>query len=302
MNRILPLLLLLTACRYEGPLRVNDATRMVDRDRGDLEAQNETWKSNRRARLTAPDGWLSLVGLFWLNEGDNEITLPTTPPRVASLRLAQGKVTLRPDPAISIAGRPVTALTQLRDDTDPAGPTVLRTGSVSFTAIKRGDGTGQRFGIRVRDPQSEPRRHFLGLDYFPFDPGWRVTAHFEPYDPPKTIPITNVLGMVSSEVSPGALVFELQGQSVHLDPILEQGEKDLFLIFKDGTSGKETYGAARYLYASPPDADGNTIVDFNRAYNPPCAFTPFATCPLPPSQNRLKVRIEAGEKTYAGHH
>ena len=300
MKRILPLLLLMIACRYEGPAPASDA--VTSPEQKELQAQNETWKATRRTRLTAPDGWLSLVGLFWLDEGDNQVTLPTTPPLVAHLSLANGTVTLQPDPAITIAGRPVTAPAILRDDTDPAGPTVLRSGSVSLTAIKRGDVHGQRYGIRARDPQSEPRQHFVGLDYFPFDASSRVIAHFEPYDPPRKIAITNVLGMISDEISPGALVFDLQGQTIRLDPILEQGEKDLFLIFKDGTAGKETYGAARYLYASPPGADGNTVVDFNRAYNPPCAFTPFATCPLPPPQNRLKIRIEAGEKAYGGHH
>ncbi len=300
MKRFLPLLLLLIACRYEGPARTDEAGRPAED--GALQAQNETWKATRLARLTAPDGWLSLVGLFWLAEGTNDVALPTVPPRTAHLSLQNGQVILQPDAGFTIANQPVASATTLRDDTDGKGPTVVRSGSLSFTAIKRGDLQGQRYGVRARDSQSEPRRQFVGLDYFPFDASWRVTARFEPYDPPRKIPITNVLGMTSDEVSPGALVFELQGQTVRLDPILEQGEKDLFLIFKDGTAGKETYGAARYLYASPAEADGRTIVDFNRAYNPPCAFTPFATCPLPPPQNRLKIRIEAGEKTYAGHH
>ena len=300
MKRILPLLLLLIACRYEGPAALDEGGRTADG--GALHAENETWRASRLARLTAPDGWLSLVGLFWLNEGSNDVALPIAPPHTAHLNLENGRITLQPDPAFTIAGQKVTAATVLRDDSGESGPTLVRSGSLSFTAIKRSDLHGQRYGIRARDPQSEPRRHFVGLDYFPFDAGWRVTARFEPYDPPRKILITNVLGMISEEVSPGALIFDLQGQTVRLDPILEQGEKDLFIIFKDGTAGKETYPAARYLYASPPDAEGKTIVDFNRAYNPPCAFTPFATCPLPPLQNRMKIRIEAGEKTYAGHH
>ena len=300
MKRILPLLLLLIACRYEGPAPADDASRPVSY--ADQESGNAEWKANRLARITSPDGWLSLVGLFWLNEGNNDIALPGNPARTLHVSLENGRVTLQPDPSLTIANLPVQTAVTLRDDTETAGPTLVHSGSLSLTAIKRGDLHGQRYAIRARDPQSEPRQHFAGLDYFPFRSDSRVTARFEPYDPPRKIPITNVLGMTSGEVSPGALVFDLQGQTVRLDPILEQGEKDLFIIFKDATSGKETYGAARYLYASPPDADGNTVVDFNRAYNPPCAFTPFATCPLPPAQNRLKIRIEAGEKTYAGHH
>jgi uncharacterized protein (DUF1684 family) len=174
----------------------------------------------------------------------------------------------------------------------------MQSGTLTFTAIRRND----RFGIRVKDPQSDARVHFKGLDYFPPDPKYRVEARFEPYNPPKHIPMPNVSGVTTDEVSPGALVFTLDGRELRIDPILEQGTKDYFIIIKDATSGHETYGAARYLYASPPDASGKTIVDFNKAYNPPCAFTPYATCPLPPPQNRLPIRIEAGEKKYAGGH
>jgi len=195
-------------------------------------------------------------------------------------------------------------------DTDPdlffpvgtTGPAVEQIGSLSYQVIKRGDKNGDRFGVRMKDPVNHARTHFLGLKYFAADPAYRVEARFEPYNPPKKIAITNVLGMTSDEIAPGALVFTLRGQTFQIDPILEQGEKDLFIIFKDATSGKETYGAARYLYAHPPDAAGNTVVDFNKSYNPPCAFTPYATCPLPPPQNRLPIRIDAGEKKYAGGH
>jgi len=178
---------------------------------------------------------------------------------------------------------------------------VIRIGTLNFQIIKRADKRGDRFGVRVKDTESESRKNFKGLEYFPTNPAYRIEARFEPYQPPKKIAITNVLGMTSDETSPGALVFTLEGRNFRIDPILEQGEKDLFIIFKDATSGKETYAAARYLYAHPPDATGKTIVDFNKSYNPPCVFTPYATCPLPPPQNRLLIRVEAGEKKYAGH-
>ncbi len=282
MRRWIAALLLLAACRQPQAVSLdNDA---------------EKWRVQRRIRLTADDGWLTLVGLFWLQDGPNEITLPAHPPVTARFVLQNGRVTLQPNERLAIK-----APTPLRDDTDPSGPTVIRTGTLSFQAIKRGDIGGDKFGIRVKDTQSDARKNFKGLDYFPINPAFRVQAHFEPYQPPKKIPITNVLGMTSDETAPGALVFNLNGQSFRIDPILEQGEKDLFIIFKDATSGKETYGAARYLYAHPADAHGNTIVDFNKAYNPPCVFTPYATCPLPPQQNKLPIRIEAGEKKYAGH-
>jgi uncharacterized protein (DUF1684 family) len=251
-------------------------------------ADQQQWREQRRARLTSEDSWLSLVGLDWLREGANDIELPAHPPVKRRFVLDKGKVTM--DGKV------------LRDDTDPQGPTVTRIGTLSFTVIKRSDIKGDRYGIRVKDSQSAARKNFKGLTYFKADPAYRVEARFEPYNPPRKISITNVLGMTGDEVSPGALVFTLKGKTYRIDPILEQGEKDLFIIFKDATSGKETYGAARYLYATPPDASGKTIVDFNRAYNPPCAFTTYATCPLPPPQNRLKVRIEAGEKKYAGGH
>lgn len=264
----------------------------------DFEEQERAWRAQRLASLTKPDSWLSLVGLFWIHPGTNDVTLPAHPqPIVVRFDLADNRVTVEPNAAVTINGKPVTAPTALRDDTDDKGPTVMQSGSLTFTAIRRND----RFGIRVKDPQSDARVHFKGLDYFPPDPKYRVEARFEPYDPPKKIPITNVLGMISDETSPGALVFTIDGREFRIDPILEQGTTDLFVIFKDATAGHETYGAARYVYAHPPK-DGKTILDFNHAYNPPCAFTNYATCPLPPPQNRLPIRIEAGEKKYAGGH
>jgi len=258
----------------------------------------DAWRAQRRASLTKPDGWLSLVGLFWLHPGANDVTLPAHPqPVVAHFDLANNVVTIAPNAAVTIDGKPVTAPTPLRDDTADNGPTLMKSGTLTFTAIRRND----RFGIRVKDPESDARRNFKGLDYFPPNAKYRVEARFEPYNPPKKIPITNVLGMTGDEISPGALVFTIDGQQFRIDPILEQGTTDLFIIFKDATAGHETYGAARYVYAHPAK-DGVTTIDFNHAYNPPCAFTPYATCPLPPPQNRLPIRIEAGEKHYAGGH
>jgi len=263
-----------------------------------LRKDEDAWRAERRASLTKPDGWLSLVGLFWLHPGANDVTLPAHPqPVVAHFDLANNAVTIAPNAAVTIDGKPVTAPTPLRDDTADNGPTLMKSGTLTFTAIRRND----RFGIRVKDPESDARRNFIGLDYFPPNAKYRVEARFEPYNPPKKIPITNVLGMTGDEISPGALVFTIDGQQFRIDPILEQGTTDLFIIFKDATAGHETYGAARYVYAHPPK-DSVTTIDFNHAYNPPCAFTPYATCPLPPPQNRLPIRIEAGEKQYAGGH
>ena len=261
-------------------------------------AEWNDWRAHRQSRLQADDGWLTLAGLFWLREGTNDIALPAHPPINARFILKSGHVTLLPNSRLN-----VKAPLPLRDDTD-AKPTFVRSGTLSFVAIKRGDVSGDHYGIRVKDSASAARKNFKGLEYFPYNPAYRVTAHFEPYNPPHKVSITNVLGMTTDETSPGALVFKLSGKTYRIDPIWDTGDpepRDLFIIFKDATSGKETYGAARYLYAKPADAQGNTVLDFNKSYNPPCVFTPYATCPLPPPQNRLPIRVEAGEKKYAGH-
>ena len=274
----------------------------------------QKWQNDRLASLTKDDGWLTLVGLFWLNEGENKfgsdpknaVVLPRdkAPGVAGSLWLENGRVRLvaRPDSAIDVAGpteakrtNPITAL-DLKDDNDDNGPTILKLGTLLINIIKR----GERIGVRVKDTESRTRREFKGLEYYPIDPRWRIEAHFEPYQPAKAIPITNVLGMTDDEASPGALAFEVDGKTYRIDPILEKGETDLFVMIADETTGKETYGAGRYLYVSPPDATGKVVIDFNKTYSPPCAFTNFATCPLPPRQNHLPFRVDAGEKKYTG--
>ncbi len=288
---VLAAVVLVTACREEA--RVADAP-AVDTAKHDQEILQ--WQTNRAERLKKEDGWLSLVGLFWLEEGQNVVTIPTK--QTMKVVRTGAKVTLEPDPAMTVDQKPVAGPVELRNDLDEQGPTVVQMGSVRFNVIKR----GERLGLRVKDAQAPTRTHFAGLDYFPTDGNYRVEAHLEPYNPVKKIPIDDVTGMRSESDSPGALVFTLDGKEHRLDPILEDGSDELFIIFRDLTSKDETYPAGRYLYAAKPGADGKTVIDFNKAYNPPCAFTPYATCPLPPLQNRLDVRIEAGEKRYgAGH-
>ncbi len=152
----------------------------------------------------------------------------------------------------------------------------------------------------MKDKDNPARANFAGIESYPADQKWRLAAHFEPYNPPKKMPIVNILNMESGEDSPGAVAFEVEGKAYRLDAIKEKGEPKLFMIFADSTSGKQTYPAGRYLYVDPPDTAGRMIIDFNKAYSPPCAFTKFATCPLPPKQNRLPFAIEAGEK-YSRH-
>ncbi|HET7711688.1 MAG TPA: DUF1684 domain-containing protein [Thermoanaerobaculia bacterium] len=288
------LLAVILACGREKPSQI--VTSAPAPPPPDPEKEAMQWRESRLARLKAEDGWLSLVGLTWLSEGANSVTLPVEPPVKVRMQLQNGKVTLQPDPGGSLtsARAPVAEPIALRDDNDPKGPTIVERGSLRFHIIKRGD----RYGVRMKDPNSSARTQFTGLDYFPFNPKWRVVARFIPFEEPRRVPIANVTGMTTEELSPGTLTFSVDGAEYSVQPILETGEKDFFIIFKDETSGKETYPAARYVYAPPPGPDGTTVIDFNRAYNPPCVFTPFATCPLPPPQNRLRARVEAGEKNY----
>ncbi len=273
------------------------------------EQELEQWKAKRLANLKSEDGWLSLIGLFWLKEGENrfgsdaggEVVLPEgkSPAKAGTLRLAAGKVTLEanPEAKITTKGQPVAGPLELKSDDDEGGPTVLEMGSLSFHVVKR----NERLGLRVKDRENPARAEFKGTDYYPADKKWVVNARFEPYDPPKQVPILNVLGMETEETSPGTLAFEVDGHPYKLEALKEKGEEQFFIIFADQTSGKETYGAGRYLYADPPGADGRVTLDFNKAYSPPCAFTKYATCPLPPQQNRLPLRVEAGER-YLGSH
>jgi uncharacterized protein (DUF1684 family) len=173
-------------------------------------------------------------------------------------------------------------------------PTVLASGSLRFFVIERAGNVG----VRVRDVESPRKKNFLGLEYFPIDPQWAFDARFEPYEPKRHIKIVNILGMEEEMESPGAVVFTKGGQEWRLDAVLgEPDAKELFVMFADGTSGRETYGAGRFMYISFPTG-GRAVVDFNKAYNPPCAFTPYATCPLPPKQNYLPIAIRAGAMTY----
>ena len=266
----------------------------------------EQWRKDREARLKAEGGWLSVAGLFWMKEGthrfgsapDNDMVFPPpAPAHAGTFELKDGQVTVHADPAAGLTteGRPVTVLKLLHDKTGK--PTVLNLGGLTFFAIER---HGQ-YGIRLKDPNAVTRRDFKGLQWFPVDPAMRVTARFVPYTPAKQVPIPDILGKVEDLPSPGYAEFTLGGQTLRLDPVLEDpGATELFYIFKDTTSAKTTYGAGRFLYSEMPK-DGQVVLDFNKAYSPPCAFTAYATCPLPPPQNRLPVAIEAGEKKPLGH-
>lgn len=295
---LLALAMMVSACARQSQ---NQVTKV---DENAYRQEIDKWHNERTSQLRSEDGWLSLVGLFWLKEGENrlgsdpsnQIVLPQgkAPQHAGSLWVDKGAVRLEAQPQAGITsdGKPVDKLA-LQSDAE-GNPTMLQLGTLSFHVIKRGD----QLGVRVKDKENPARTKFAGLDYYPVALNWRIDARFEPYNPPKKIPIVNVLGMVEEQPSPGRIVFDAGGKTYSLDAISEEGSKELFVIFKDETSGKETYGAGRYLYTDPANASGTVLLDFNKAYNPPCAFTTYATCPLPPSQNKLALRIEAGEKKY----
>ena len=271
-----------------------------------FQKSEQVWRDGRVKRLSSPTGWLTLVGLHWLQEGPNVIgsdpdcavPLPAgkAPKHAGVLLLASGAVRIQPAPdaGLEIDGKPAGPQA-LADDTSEK-PSVVTRGDLSFFVVKR----GERIGVRVKDEQSPARLQFKGLDYFPADPKWRVVATFVPYEAPRKVEIPTVLGTTDTMEAPGLVRFTIEGKELTLEPFVEDPKApSLFFIFKDGTSAKETYGAGRFLYAEMPK-DGKVVVDFNQAYNPPCAFTPYATCPLPPKQNWMPIRVEAGEKAYTG--
>lgn len=274
----------------------------------DFVQNTQQWRDKRLASLTASNGWLSLIGLEWLKEGrnrvgsgaDNDIVLKAGPAHLGVINVAKDgslHIVLDANSGATVDGKPVLEATLLDDaHAGDSGPTNVSFGSASFFVIER-DG---RKALRVKDAQAETRTHFQGLDYYPMDASWRIVADWVPFDPPHELEIGSVLGTINKEKVPGKAVFHRDGHTYELMPIQEEPDS-LFFVIADRTSGRETYGAARFLYADLPK-DGKVVLDFNRAYNPPCAFTPYATCPLAPPENRMDLAVTAGEKKYRGGH
>ena len=265
----------------------------------------EQWRASRVERLKQPQGWLSLVGLHWLEPGthrigragDNDIVLMTGSAHLGTLRFEAGKVWFAPaeNTDARIGDTAVAAEVELHADSS-ATPNVLGfdQGEATAQVIERGG----KFGLRVRDARARTRIEFAGIENYAIDHGWRFEARFEPHPAGSTIEIANVIGQLEPMANPGRVVFERDGQTYKLEAV-DEGDGSLFLIFADRTNGKHTYGAGRFLYADAA-VDGRTVVDFNKAYNPPCAFNAYSTCPLPPSENRLDLAVTAGEKKYTG--
>lgn len=268
----------------------------------------EQWRTDRVTRLTAEAGWLSLIGLEWLQPGDNRIGSAADNDIVVGAMPAHlGVVNLRPDGSMHLVlaadstalidGKPLREAA-LIDDAGGGTPTMVSVGTLGFLAIDR-EG---RKGLRIRDSEAATRRDFAGIDYFPIDPAWRIEAAWIPASANQTLEMGTVIGTTEKYPVPGTARFSRDGTSFEILPVIEvPGDAQYFVVFADRTSGRETYGAARFLYIDPPK-DGKVTLDFNKAYNPPCAFTAFATCPLAPPENRLDLRIAAGEKNYRGGH
>ena len=267
------------------------------------------WRAQREAKLKADDGWLTVVGLTWLKEGVSrvgsnpsfEVRLPkSAPASVGTLTLKAGKVRFMPAPGVAVTmnGAPAKE-TELKPDVD-ANYDRLAVGRVKFLIIKR----EEKLGVRIKDNESSARREFSGLKWYPVDPSWRVTAKYIPFDKPHVVTFDTAVGVKEQDESPGYVTFQRDGKQYRLEPVVDGNE--LWLIMRDQTSGKTTYGASRFLYAEMPKGGvkqaGTLEIDFNKAENPPCVFTDFATCPLPPPQNRLPLAVTAGEQMYGKRH
>lgn len=267
----------------------------------------EQWRTQRIEGLKKPQGWLSLVGLHWLDlkagtqsvgrAADNAIVLATGPDRLGELSYADRRISFTPakESGVTVDEVVRNGAVELKPDSS-GSPTTLAfdNGEATIQLIER----GEKFALRVRDARARTRSDFVGIENYAIDTSWRIQARFEPHAAGKTIEIANVIGQLEPMPNPGAVVFERDGKTWRLEAV-DEGDGSLFLIFADRTNGKETYGAGRFLYADAA-VDGKTTVDFNKAYNPPCAFNAYSTCPLPPPENRLDLAVTAGEKKYAG--
>lgn len=262
----------------------------------------ETWQAKRLSDLKAPNGWINLAGLFWLEEGRNTFGSdssnklvfkhPYFPPLAGTFKRTGNIVEwISADEVVATDSKGVPILKKEIFNPDSTNNPTLVLGQFRFTIIKRED----KIGVRFRDTRNPALNYYNEIPRFSPDLQWKISAGFEPsYG--KKIPITNVLGQTTLQPSPGKVVFNWQGKQYKLDAI-DEGGNELFIIFGDATSGVETYPAGRFMYVNKPTTAGVVILDFNKAFNPPCAFSDFATCPLPPKQNILPFAVNAGEKT-----
>jgi uncharacterized protein (DUF1684 family) len=264
-------------------------------------AMIEAWRANYERGLAAPTGWLAIIGLVWLQEGENSfgtnpdhpIVLPrgTASAHAGSFVLEEGVITLRVNPEEHILFEEQPVLSSPIPVSAGGSSKPITVGRLTVYAIRRGD----QYAVRIYDPNNSARQAFQGVEWFPIDEQYCIQASFTPLDKTTTISVTNILGMTEESHCPGFVTFILRGQEYRLYPVAPTAQDRFFFMFRDTTSGEETYPAGRYLYADPP-RNNLTTLDFNKAYSPPCAFTDYATCTLPPPQNHLPIPIRAGAK------
>jgi uncharacterized protein (DUF1684 family) len=272
------------------------------------EEEIERWRRARIGRLTAPDGWLSLAGLWWLRQGSNsvgsdparDVALPSgsgVSPDAGVIEVEGMRATLHalPGSGLTHEGEPVTTL-ELRPGS-PDTATVVRSGSTSFHLIRRED----ELAARVRDQDRVRQAGFAGIEHFPVDPAWRIEAVLEPPSEPREVVMAATAGPGERYLVAGSAVFRAPGadEQLMLTAFDEDPDSDLFFVFGDLTNADRTYQGGRFMYMPRPSPDGRMVLDFNQSYNPPCVFTPFAACPMPLPENRLPIRVEAGELRYA---
>ena len=300
------LCLTLVACQPPAPSAdaLAEAARLQQAELAFANGQ-QSWRAGRAAELTRAEGWTSLIGLHWLDPGahylgsdaDNGIRLALGPAHLGMIDIKRGGLRFVPEKGVGLTldGVPMTGATLLRADDAAAGASKLGfdDGDGVATVIRRGG----RYALRVKHAQAPTRTGFKGIGYWPAAAGWRLAGRFLPHPPGRTLAIANIIGTTDDVPNPGVVEFERDGRTFRLEA-LDEGDGGLFLVFADRTNGHGSYGAGRFLDAAKPDGHGRMVLDFNRAYNPPCAFTPFATCPLPPAENRLDLAIDAGEKSY----
>jgi hypothetical protein len=268
---------------------------MIDPDRHRREV--EAWRRARYDALRRDTGWLTLAGLGWLKAGDNVLgTDPAADVRLPDGPAVAGRLTVGREGVLATGdflhdGTPADGLS-LASDAD-GEPTMLELGPLRFCLIERGG----RLAVRTWDLDSNARRSFTGVDHWPVDPAWRLEGRFEP-TPGRTVTVPDVLGIAEEQGSPGDIAFPIGGMMHRLQGLSGGPGGELWLVFGDATNGHETYTGGRFVYTAAPGADGSVVIDFNRAYNPPCVFSHYATCPLPWPANRLPERIEAGERSY----
>ena len=267
------------------------AVAAIAADSGAYQREIAKFRAERETKLKADDGWLTVVGLHWLKNGINTVgsdpytdaPLPkSAPPMVGTIVFSKGKVHFKPASGVQLKEM------DLKTDVTPQYDR-LTLGRVKFFVIERED----RFGVRVKDNDSEARRKFTGLRWYPVDPSWKVKAKFTPS--PHDVFFDTEVGVKEKDQSPGYVTFTRGGKEYKMEPVTE--DDHLWFVFRDQTSGKTTYAASRFLYVPMPK-DGFIEIDFNKAENPPCVFTDYATCPLPTPQNRLQLAVTAGEQMY----